>query len=119
MQARAQAAELMAAPRPHRVVLADGQPLPGRDDAAARHRIALPLPDRRRLVIVDAHGHAFRAFWALEPMHAPDGLPTNALYGLAGLLRRIVLEERPDYLAVVFDGHDDVRRTFRSTLYPW
>lgn len=74
--------------------------------------------ERRRLVIVDAHGHAFRAFWALEPMYAPDGLPTNALYGLAGLLRRLVFEERPDYLAVVFDAPDDARRTFRSALFP-
>jgi len=74
--------------------------------------------DRKRLVIVDAHGHAFRAFWALEPMYAPDGLPTNALYGLAGLLRRLLLEDRPDYLAVAFDAPDEVRRTFRSGLYP-
>lgn len=84
-----------------------------------------PAPDRRqliptrgRLVIVDAHGHAFRAFWALEPMHAPDGLPTNALFGLAGLLRRLVYEEQPDFIAVVFDAPDEVRRTFRTGLYP-
>jgi len=76
------------------------------------------LPPRARLVVVDAHGHAFRAFWGLEPMYAPDGLPTNALFGLAGLLRRIVFEEQPDYVAVVFDAPDEVRRTFRTSLYP-
>jgi 5'-3' exonuclease len=74
--------------------------------------------ERPRLVIVDAHGHAFRAFHALAPMQAPDGLPTNALFGLAGMLRRIVVEERPDRVAVVFDDADGQRRTFRSTLYP-
>jgi len=78
----------------------------------------MPGVDRPRMVVVDAHGHAFRAFWALEPMYAPDGLPTNALFGLAGLLDRVVHDERPDYVAVVFDAPDDARRTFRSGLYP-
>lgn len=84
----------------------------------APDRPRLPLPPRGRLVVVDAHGHAFRAYWGLEPMYAPDGLPTNALFGLAGLLRRIVFEEQPDYVAVVFDAPDEVRRTFRTGLYP-
>jgi DNA polymerase-1 len=75
-------------------------------------------PPRGRLVIVDAHGHAFRAYHALAPMHAPDGLPTHALFGLAGLLKRLVFEERPDRLAVVFDAPDETRRTFRTALYP-
>ena len=71
-----------------------------------------------RLVIVDAHAHAFRAYYALDPMHAPDGLPTHALFGFAGLLRRLVVDEAPEYLAVVFDAPDDTRCTFRSSLYP-
>lgn len=72
----------------------------------------------RRLVIVDAHSHALRAYHALAPMSAPDGLPTHAIFGLAGLLHRLVFEDRPDYLAIVFDAPDDSRTTFRSALYP-
>ncbi|HRE92004.1 MAG TPA: DNA polymerase I, partial [Myxococcota bacterium] len=71
-----------------------------------------------RLVIVDAHSHALRAYHALAPMSAPDGLPTHAIFGLAGLLHRLVFEDRPDYLAIVFDAPDDSRTTFRSALYP-
>lgn len=71
-----------------------------------------------RLVIVDAHSHALRAYHSLQPMSAPDGLPTNAIFGLAGLLHRLVFEDRPDYLAIVFDAPDDSRTTFRSSLYP-
>lgn len=71
-----------------------------------------------RFVIVDAHSHALRAYHALAPMSAPDGLPTNAIFGLAGLLHRLVFEDRPDYLAIVFDAPDDSRTTFRSALYP-
>ncbi|MCC6624471.1 MAG: hypothetical protein IT385_24700 [Deltaproteobacteria bacterium] len=76
------------------------------------------IAERRRLVVLDAHAHAHRAFHALDPMRAPDGLPTHALYGFAGLLRRIVIDDRPDYLAVVFDAPDDRRTTFRTALYP-
>jgi 5'-3' exonuclease len=71
-----------------------------------------------RFVIVDAHSHALRAYHALEPMSAPDGQPTHAIFGLAGLLWRLVFEDRPDFLAVVFDAPDDSRQTFRSALYP-
>jgi DNA polymerase-1 len=59
-----------------------------------------------------------RAYHALAPMTAPDGLPTNAVFGLAGLLHRLVFEDRPDFLAIVFDAPDDSRTTFRSSLYP-
>ncbi len=76
------------------------------------------LPRAGRFVIVDAHSHALRAYHALEPMSAPDGQPTHAIFGLAGLLWRLVFEDRPDFLAVVFDAPDDSRQTFRSTLYP-
>lgn len=72
----------------------------------------------KRLVIVDAHSHALRAYHALAPMSAPDGLPTHAIFGLAGLLHRLVFEDRPDHLAIVFDAPDDSRTTFRSALYP-
>ncbi|MBL8784456.1 MAG: hypothetical protein JNJ59_06110 [Deltaproteobacteria bacterium] len=76
-----------------------------------------PPAERRRLVVVDAHGHAFRAFHALGSMQAPDGRPVQAIYGLAGLLKRLVVDERWDYIAVVFDAPDDQRRTFRTGLY--
>lgn len=110
MQTRAQAAGLTRMPTPR-----SEAPGPSAGDPGGS---AMPGVARRRLVVVDAHGHAFRAFWALEPMYAPDGLPTNALFGLAGLLERVVQEDRPDYVAIVFDAPDDTRRTFRSALYP-
>lgn len=78
----------------------------------------MPRHAARRLVIVDAHSHALRAYHALAPMSAPDGLPTHAIFGLAGLLHRLVLDERPDFLAIVFDAPDDSRTTFRTALYP-
>jgi DNA polymerase I len=80
-------------------------------------RAATPVPTSGRMVIVDAHNHAVRAFHGIAPMHS-GSQPTHAVYGLAGLLWRLVFEERPDYLAVVFDSVDESRTTFRSKLFP-
>jgi DNA polymerase-1 len=43
------------------------------------------------------------------------GLPTNALYGFTTMLSRVVRDEAPDYLAVVFDSK---AKTFRHDMYP-
>lgn len=74
-------------------------------------------PAKGRMVIVDAHNHAVRAFHGIAPMRS-GSQPTHAVYGLAGLLWRLVFEERPEYLAVVFDSADESRQTFRTEIFP-
>ncbi|MGM0574679.1 MAG: DNA polymerase I [Myxococcota bacterium] len=70
---------------------------------------------RKRLYLVDGSSYIFRAFFAIRGLTSPDGLPTNAVYGYTAMLLKLVREERPDYLAVVFDAG---ARSFRNDLYP-
>ncbi|HDR14309.1 MAG TPA: 5'-3' exonuclease, partial [Desulfobacteraceae bacterium] len=68
----------------------------------------------KTLLLVDGHGLAFRAFYALPELNAPDGTPTNAILGFANMLVKTVEELRPDLAAVVFDAPGP---TFRHEAY--
>jgi DNA polymerase-1 len=57
-----------------------------------------------RLVVVDAANCIYRAFFAIPPLRASDGTPTNAALGFVTMLAKAMREERPDHVVVVFDG---------------
>ena len=65
---------------------------------------ALPFAPPKTLFLVDGSNQAFRAFFAIQTdMRAPDGFPTRGLYGFANMLRKMLRDHSPDYVAVVFD----------------
>ncbi|MDO5031787.1 DNA polymerase I [Corynebacterium sp.] len=70
-----------------------------------------------RLLLIDGHSMAFRAFYALpaENFSTSGGQHTNAVYGFLSMLANILAEERPDYVAVAFDVG---RKTFRTEMFP-
>ncbi len=74
----------------------------------------IPQPALPKLVLVDGSSYLFRAFHALPPLTAPDGTPTGALHGVLAMIQKLVVEERPSHVAVVFDAPG---KTFRDTLY--
>ena len=58
----------------------------------------------KKLVLVDGSNQAYRAYHAIQTeMTAPDGFPTKAIYGLIRILIRIIKDQNPDYVLVVFD----------------
>lgn len=72
---------------------------------------------RPRLMLLDGHSMAYRAFYALpvENFNTSTGQPTNAVYGFASMLANTVRDEQPTHLAVAFDLS---RQTFRSVEFP-
>ncbi|MBI3732501.1 MAG: DNA polymerase I, partial [Chloroflexi bacterium] len=68
----------------------------------------------QKLVLIDGHSLAYRAYHALPPtMATTKGELTNAVYGFITTLLKILKDEQPEYLAVAFD----VGRTFRDDLF--
>ncbi|MCL2010235.1 MAG: DNA polymerase [Synergistaceae bacterium] len=67
-----------------------------------------------RILIVDGHGLAFRAFYAVPPLNAPDGTPTNAVLGFMNMLSKVEDEVSPSSCLVAFDAPGP---TFRHELY--
>lgn len=68
----------------------------------------------RKLVLIDANGLVYRAFFALPYFTTSDGRPTNAVYGFTNMLLKILDEEAPDYIAAAFDK---AAPTFRHVQY--
>ncbi len=71
----------------------------------------------RRLLLIDGHSMAYRAFYALpkENFQTGTGQHTNAVYGFTSMLINLLRDEQPSHLAVAFDVS---RKTFRSETYP-
>ncbi|HEX5763549.1 MAG TPA: DNA polymerase I [Solirubrobacterales bacterium] len=62
-------------------------------------------PDRGELFLIDGNSLAYRAFFALpESIGTSDGRPTNAIYGLASMLVKIIVEHRPAGVVVAWDA---------------
>ena len=70
--------------------------------------------ERPTLYLIDGSGYIFRAFFALPQLNASRGLPTNAVLGFTRMLLKLLKEERPRHIAVVFDSP---RKTFRDDLF--
>ncbi|CAK0767622.1 DNA polymerase I [Gammaproteobacteria bacterium] len=68
-----------------------------------------------RLVLIDGSSYLFRAFHALPPLSNSKGEPTGAVVGVLQMIQRLLDDEQPDHLAVVFDAGGP---TFRHALYP-
>ncbi|HLV94612.1 MAG TPA: DNA polymerase I [Candidatus Acidoferrales bacterium] len=75
-----------------------------------------PACDGKRLFLIDAMGYVFRAFYAPMPqrLRNAQGLPTNVPYLFANMVRKLVKDWKPDFLAVVFDSSAP---TFRDKLF--
>jgi len=57
-----------------------------------------------RLLIVDGHAYAYRAFYAIRSLSSPSGRPTNAIYGFIKMLAKMRATINPSHLIVVWDG---------------
>jgi len=73
------------------------------------------MPETKTLALLDASGYLYRAFHAIRPLTAPDGRPTNATYGFATMLRKLLQQRKPDAVAVCFDRPE---KTFRHEMDP-
>ncbi|MBI5974218.1 DNA polymerase I [Staphylococcus canis] len=67
-----------------------------------------------KLVLIDGNSLSFRAFYALPLLQNKAGIHTNAIYGFARLLEKIIKEEQPSHFLVAFDAG---KTTFRHETY--
>ncbi|MFI3190468.1 DNA polymerase I [Crenothrix sp. D3] len=75
----------------------------------------MTLSAQKTLCLIDGSSFLFRAFHAVPPLTNPKGEPTNAIYGVSNMLRKLLGEYKTDYVTVVFDA---AGKTFRNALYP-
>ena len=70
--------------------------------------------DPKRLVIIDGYSLLFRAFYGTRYLSTSDGRPTNALYGLVGMLFYVLEKQRPQAMLVALDAPG---KTFRHAEF--
>jgi DNA polymerase-1 len=70
-----------------------------------------------RLLIVDGHAYAYRAFHAIRDLRGPEGRPTNAIYGFIKMLDKLRGALQPAHLMVVWDGGLSPERTAAHPEY--
>ncbi len=68
----------------------------------------------KSLVLIDGSSFLFRAYHAVPPLSNSKGEPTNAIYGVSNMLRKLMADYPTDYFTVVFDAPG---KTFRNELY--
>ena len=68
----------------------------------------------KKLLLIDGSSFLFRAYHAVPPLSNAEGMPTNAIFGVANMLRRLISDHKTDYFTVIFDAPGG---SFRNTLY--
>jgi DNA polymerase-1 len=60
--------------------------------------------------IIDGNSYIYRAFYAIRGLSTSTGLPTNAVFGFANMLLKVIKDKAPSLLAIVFDPKGPTRR---------
>lgn len=58
---------------------------------------------RPQLFLIDAHSLCYRAYYGVKHLSNSKGQPTNAVFGFCNILRKLLADLKPDYIAVCFD----------------
>ena len=89
---------------------------PSQNQPVANTTATLPAEGRPRLLLIDGHSMAYRAFFAVpaDRFKTSTGQVTNAVFGFTSMLINLLRDEQPTHLAVAFDVS---RQTFRSATF--
>ncbi len=71
----------------------------------------------KNLYLIDGTSQIFRAFFAIRGLTNAEGIPTNAVFGFTTMLRKLLNEEKPEYVGVAFDLEGPTFRHERFAAY--
>jgi DNA polymerase I len=57
----------------------------------------------KKLFLIDGNSLLYRSYYAIQRLSTSQGFPTNAIYGFISTLRKLIEQEKPHYLGIVFD----------------
>lgn len=72
------------------------------------------IGDYKTIYLIDGSSFLYRAYYALLPLHAPDGMPVQAVYGFCRMIKKIIKDFEPHYCALVWDSKG---KTVRQEMY--
>jgi len=75
------------------------------------------MSSKGRMILIDGHGLAYRAFYALPPLSTSKGQEVQAVYGFTNMLLKVVEETKPEYVAASFDKTPPAERLKEFSEY--
>ena len=81
------------------------------------------MPTPPRLYLIDGSSQMYRAYHAIRGLTGPDGKSTNAVYGFVTMLRKLLNDHQPEYIAASFDlagptFRDDIVTDYKANRAP-
>ncbi len=81
------------------------------------------LKTSERIFLVDGHSYLYRAFYATPFLSNSKGIPTNATYAFLNMIKKLINDEKPDTLIVVFDSkapsfREEICREYKAQRQP-
>ncbi|HET8775462.1 MAG TPA: 5'-3' exonuclease H3TH domain-containing protein, partial [Thermoanaerobaculia bacterium] len=81
------------------------------------------MTSRPRLFLIDGNNQMYRAYHAIRGLSGPDGRSTNAVYGFVTMLRKLLADHRPEYIAASFDlagptFRDEIAADYKANRTP-
>jgi len=68
------------------------------------------MASEKKLFLIDGNSLLYRSYYAIQRLSTSQGFPTNAIYGFISTLRKLIEQEKPHYLGIVFDtGRPTIR----------
>jgi len=61
------------------------------------------MASEKKLFLIDGNSLLYRSYYAIQRLSTSQGFPTNAIYGFISTLRKLIEQEKPHYLGIVFD----------------
>ena len=75
------------------------------------------IDKQMRILIIDGHAFAYRAFFGIRDLSSPSGQPTNAIYGFINMIEKFEAKVLPSHTVVVWDGGLDEGRVEELSGY--
>jgi|MDSW01.1.fsa_nt_gb DNA polymerase-1 len=72
------------------------------------------MSNKGKLFLIDGSAYIFRAYYGIRPLSTSTGVPTNAVVGFARMIARLIKEQAPEHIAIIFDTKEP---NFRHELF--
>jgi len=81
------------------------------------------IGNRKRVFLVDGNSYLYRAFYATPHLSNSKGMPTNAVYAVISMIKKLLNSENPDTLVIVFDSkapsfREEISKAYKAQRPP-
>ena len=70
---------------------------------------------KKTIYLIDASSFLYRAYYSLRPLHTPQGIPVQAVFSFCRMIKHLIDQFNPSYMALVWDSRG---KTIRHEMYP-